>query len=113
MFMGSPQRNQSEDIIDKVAILTINVRNENDIIDKVVNLKINVGNENNLVNKVENLTINFVNQNDIINKVVNMKINDVGNDLNQANVSDIQVQFADDMVRKTHQNLFSSRMICI
>ena len=68
MFMGSPQRNYSEDIIDKVAILTINVRNENDIIDKVVNLKINVRNENKLIDKVANMTIN-----------------DVGNDLNQAN----------------------------
>ena len=42
-----------------------------------------------------------------------MKINDVGNGLNPDNASDIQVQFADNPSRKTHQNLLSSQMIGI
>ena len=71
-------------------------RNKNDIIDEVANLKINARNKNNL-----------------INEVVNMTINDVRNGLNWANASDVQVQFADDPDRKTHQSLLSIRVIGI
>ena len=59
----SPQRNESDNIINKVANLTIN-----DV-------------RNNLINKVSKLTINDV-RNDRINKVENLTIKGVGNDSN-------------------------------
>ena len=40
-FMVSPQRNKIEDLINKVANLTINFGNENDLINKVTNMTIN------------------------------------------------------------------------
>ena len=49
MFMVSPHRNESEDLIDKVANLTKNVGNEKNLIDKVANLTINGGNENDMI----------------------------------------------------------------
>ena len=82
MFMVSPQRNKIEDLINKVANLTINVGNENNMIDKVANLSINVGNKNNLVDKVANLIINVGNKNDLIKKLANMTINEFRNDSN-------------------------------
>ena len=93
-FMVNPMRNQSDNIINGVKILkTNNVRN--DLIEKVVNIKIKVTRKY-LIGCIENLTIN-----------------DSGNNFNRENVSEIQVQFADDPDGKTHQNLFSSRMIDI
>ena len=77
--MGTQQRNESEDMLNKAANLTINVGNENDI----------------------------------IKKVANMTINDVKYNLNQENASDVQVQFADDPARKTHQILLIGPMIRI
>ena len=94
--MGSPQRNDSGDLNDKVEKLTINVGNKNNLIDKVANLKINARNENYLIDKLANMTIN-----------------DVRNDLNRSNASEVQVQFVDDRDGKTHQDLLSSRMIKI
>ena len=47
----------------------------------------------------------------MISKVTNMTIKDTRNNLNQANASDVQVQFADNPAGKTHQNLLSIRMI--
>ena len=95
-FMGSPQRNDSGDLNDKVEKLTINVGNKNNLIDKVANLKINARNENYLIDKLANMTIN-----------------DVRNDLNRSNASEVQVQFVDDRDGKTHQDLLSSRMVKI
>ena len=93
-FMVNPMRNQSDNIINGVKILkTNNVRN--DLIEKVVNIKIKVTRKY-LIGCIENLTIN-----------------DSGKNFNRENVSEIQVQFADDPDGKTHQNLFSSRMIDI
>ena len=72
-FMVIPTRKESEDLIDKVANLTINAVNENDLIDEVMNLTIKVRNNNNLVNKVANVTVN-----------------DAGNHLNQVNAGDVK-----------------------
>ena len=93
-FMVNPMRNQSDNIINGVKILkTKNVGN--DLIEKIVNITIKVTRKY-LIGCIENLTIN-----------------DSGNNFNRENVSEIQVQFADDPDGKTHQNLFSSRMIDI
>ena len=92
--MFSPQRNKSDNLIDKVQNLTIN----------------NVGND--LIEKVANLTINDIGNN-LIDKVTNLTINGVGNDSNRAIASDVQVQFLGDSAGISHQNLFSGRMIGI
>ena len=77
------KRNQSEDLINKVANLKINDV-VNDMIDNVANLKINnVG--NNLTDKVANLTINHVRK-----------------DSNRATMSDVQVQSTGDLARISH-----------
>ena len=94
--MVIPKIKESEDLINKVANLTINAVNENDLINEVMNLTINVRNKNNLVNKVANVTVN-----------------NAGNNLNQVNTRDVQFQFADDQDKKSHQNLLSSWMIGI
>ena len=57
-IMFVPQRNESEDLIDKVVNLKIN-NVGNDLIEKFTNLTINVV-ENNQIGKVANLTINNV-----------------------------------------------------
>ena len=65
---------------------------------------------NNLIPKVVNMTRNDAEKN-LIGCVANLTINDVRNDLNVANASGVQVQFSDDLARKTHQNLLSSKKI--
>ena len=67
---------------------------------------------NNIIDKVANMTIDN-SGNDLIDCVANIAINDVGDNLNQSNSGDLQVQFADDLAGKTHQNLLSSQMIGI
>ena len=66
-----------------------------------------------LIYKVTNSTINIVNEKYLINKVENMTINNVGKNLNQANVSELKIKFADNLSRKTHQHLLSIQMIGI
>ena len=92
--MFSPKRNKSENLINKVANLTINDA------------------ENNLINEFANLTINDTGNN-IINKSANLTINNVGNDSKGATARDLQVQFAGNSARIFHQNLLSGRMIGI
>ena len=94
LYTFVPQRNNSDNIINKVANLTIN-----DI-------------RNNIINKVANFKINNI-VNNLINKVSNLTINDVVNDSNRAIASDLQLQFAADSVRISHHNLLSGRMIGI
>ena len=62
-----------------------------------------------LINKAAKLTTKNIG-NDIINEVTNLKINDVGNDSNEATMSDTQVQFTVDPDRISHQNLLSGHM---
>ena len=92
--MLSPQRNKTEDLIDKVENLVIN----------------NIGNY--LIEKFATSTINYTGNN-LINKVTSLTISDVRNHLNRSNGSDTQVQFAGDSAGIFHQNLFSRRMISI
>ena len=92
----STQINKSENLIEKVANLTINNEVGNDLIEKVVNFTIN--------NEVAN---------NLIDKVTNMTIKNVGNDLNGENASDLQVQFAGNTGTIPHQNLLSIQKIVI
>ena len=66
-----------------------------------------------LVNKVVNFKISNEVRNNMIDKFANMTINNVGKNLNQANVSELKIKFADNLSRKTHQNLLSIQMIGI
>ena len=70
------------------------------------------GTVNYLIDKVMNMTINDA-RNDLIGCVANLIINDTRRNLNRANMSGVQVQFADDRAGKNHQNLLSSQMIGI
>ena len=94
LYTFVPQRNNSDNIINKVANLTIN-----DI-------------RNNIINKVANFKINNI-VNNLINKVSNLTINDVVNDSNRATAGDVQVQFSGDLAGIYHQNLLSIREIGI
>ena len=49
----------------------------------------------------------------MIDKFANITINDTNKYLNRMNTSDVQVQFAGNTIRKTHQNVLSSRKIGI
>ena len=91
---SSPQRNEIENLIDKVANFTID----------------DVGNDQ--IKKVVNLTINDV-RNNLINKVANLTINDVRNDSNRATTSDAQVHFVGDSAGISHQNLLIRHIIRI
>ena len=89
------------------------IKNSEDLIDKVANLTINNKVVNDMIKIVSNLIINNKVRNDVIDKFKNMTINDVGNDLNGANVSNVQVQFAGDPSVISRQFFFSSRKIGI
>ena len=95
MFIGIPMKNKSEDLINAVDILTINMV-RNDLINKVVNLTINIRNENNLIGCVANMT-----RNDVVNYI------------NKADLSYLQFQFVDSPPGITRQSLLISRMIGI
>ena len=86
MFIGIPMKNKSEDLINAVDILTINMV-RNDLINKVVNLTINIRNENNLIGCVANMT-----RNDVVNYI------------NKADLSYLQFQFVDSPPGITHQS---------
>ena len=80
----SPMRNESENIINQVKNLTIHDI-INDLIDKFADMAIN-DTVNDMISCVANLT--------------NKTINDIGNNLNGANASVVQVQFLVDPAEK-------------
>ena len=66
-----------------------------------------------MITKVANSTISNELGNDLIHKVANMTIKNARNDLNGANIGDVQVQFLGNPAGKFHQNLLSSQKIRI